>query len=207
MKKRILALAGALVLTFAMSMNVFAAGSVTTEDAANDAKEDLAPTQEVQELKIGSQQLTVEKIESFVSATTVKSDVQAALSKVTTDTAKEAVAKAKAVVGESATIATVVDLVVPEGTGKASFTLGVSNVMAGQSVTILHKLADGSWETISPDKVENGAVTFTLSSYSPVAVVINAAAPKTGEAVPAAAVLAVVCLAGAVLYTRKAKVN
>ena len=203
MKRRILALAGALMLTFAMSMNVFAAESVKTDDVV----EDLAPTQEVPELKIGSQQLTVEKIENFVADTTVKSDVDVTLSKVTTDTAIEAVNAAKKVVGESATIATVVDLVVPEGTGKATFTLGCDKVMAGQSVTILHKLADGTWETITPDKVANGAVTFTMTSYSPVAVVINAAAPKTGDVAPVAAAMAVICLAGAAVYSRKAKLN
>lgn len=196
MKKRLLAWVGALVLASAMSLTAVAAGSVTSGSVAQ--KNDPA-------LATGTQQFNENTIKEFANTTTVTSDVNATISAVSTETAKAAVAQAKVVAGDNAFVASIVELNVPAGTGTATFTLGCPNVWAGQKVTILHQKADGTWESITPDKVANNAVTFTLSSYSPVAIVLDVTAPKTGDAGVFALVagMAVLCLAGAAVFSRK----
>lgn len=198
MKKRVFALVCTLVLMFAMSINVFAATSATGQDVA-DSSSDASAT-------IGSQTITDSTLSGYASTTKVSSNVNATIGKVSMDVAKAAISQAKAVVGPNATIATIVDISVPEGTGAATFTLSC-NVAAGQNVTILHQKKDGSWEVIKPSNVSNGSVTFTLSSYSPVAVVVNGTAPKTADMVLLVAGIAVVCLAGATVFGRKAKLS
>lgn len=203
MKRRILAFVGAMVLAMGMSMTAFAAGSTTANDVANNPAPAAAP-----ELATGSQQFTEATIEEFAKTTTVTTTVAGAkIEAVSTDVAKAAIAQAKAVVSQNAFVATIVDLKVPEGTGEASFTLGCANVHAGQNVTILHQKKDGTWESIKPSAVNNGSVTFTLTSYSPVAVVINAVSPKTGDMMMIAAGMAMVCLAGAAVFARKARLS
>lgn len=203
MKKRILALLCATVLTCSMSMTAFAANSVTTGSVTTGSAVEAADPG----LATGSQQFNSNTIAEFATTTTVTSTVNATITAVSTDTAKAAVAQAKSVVGDNAFVASVVELNVPAGTGEASFTLGCPNVWAGQSVTILHQKADGSWESIKPTSVANGSVTFTLTSYSPVAIVINATAAKTGDMVMVIAMMAVVCLAGFAVFSKKAKLN
>lgn len=198
MKKRVFALVCALVLMFAMSINVFAAPSATGQDVA-DSSEDASAT-------IGSQTITDSTLSGYADTTKVSSNVDVKIGKVSMETVRAAIAQAKAIVGPNATIATIVDLIVPEGTGTATFTLSCS-VSAGQNVTILHQKKDGSWEVIKPSNVSNGSVTFTLSSYSPVAVVVNGTAPKTADMVLLVAGIAVVCLAGATVFGRKAKLS
>lgn len=194
MKKRFLALVSALVLAGAMTITAAAAGSVSTGSAVADA-----------DLATSTQQFTEATLGEFATTTTVSSSVNATIGSVSAETAADAIDQAQAVVGENAFVATIVDLQVPTGTGAAEFTLGCPNVWAGQSVTILHQKADGSWESIAPSKVANNSVTFTLTSYSPVAIVINAAAPKTGDVVAVAGALAAACLAGGVAFGKKAK--
>lgn len=193
MKKKIFALALALTLSFAMSITASAAGSVTTNSAAEAAK--LATT---------TQQFTDATIAEFATTTTIKSDVNATVSAVSTETAKATIAQAKTVVGDNAFVASIVEVNVPAGTQKATITLGCPNVWAGQSVTILHQKADGTWESIKPDSVANNSVTFTMTSFSPVAIVIDAAAPKTGDAGMMVSVMAILCLAAAVVCSKKA---
>lgn len=193
MKKKIFALALALTLSFAMSITASAAGSVTTNSAAEAAK--LATT---------TQQFTDATIAEFATTTTIKSDVNATVGAASTATAKAAIAQAKAVVGDNAFVASIVEVNVPAGTQKATITLGCPNVWAGQSVSILHQKADGTWETIKPDSVANNSVTFTMTSFSPVAIVIDAAAPKTGDAGMMVSVMAILCLAAAVVCSKKA---
>ena len=89
----------------------------------------------------------------------------------------EAEEEAEAVAEESeaeATVVTVVDVnfegEVPEGGLKV--TLKVDGISAGDNVVLLHKLADGTWETITPDAVKDGEIVATFNSFSPVAVVV-----------------------------------
>lgn len=200
MKKRVFALVSVLVLTFGMTVSVFAsqtnspaASTTTTVPAATSAD--------------GS--FTDELLSAYANSTSVSTTVAgASVGKVSTSVAASAAARAKAVAGSGAVIATIVDLNVPAGTGSASFTLNCPNVQAGMKIIILHQLSDGTWETINPSSVGNGKVSFTMTSYSPVAVVIqnsaSGTAPKTGDIVMAVAFLAAVCLIGTVVFSKKA---
>lgn len=200
MKKRVFALVSVLVLTFGMTVSVFAsetksptAENTTTVPAATSAD--------------GS--FTDELLSAYANSTSVSTTVAgASVGKVSTSVAASAAARAKAVAGSGAVIATIVDLQVPAGTGSASFTLNCPNVQAGMKIIILHQLSDGTWETINPSAVENGKVSFTMTSYSPVAVVIqnsaSGTAPKTGDIVMAVAFIAAVCLIGTVVFSKKA---
>lgn len=226
MKKRLFALASALILTFGMSVSVFAADSAsadttTTTVVAVSVDTPISDTQ----------------ASEFAKSTTVTSSVEGAkVQAVTASVANAAAAEAKASVGSNAAIATVVDLSVPEGTGAADFTLSVPTVKAGQRIVVLHQKKDGTWEKIDPTSVKDGAVSFTLTSYSPIAIVIENAsetttttvvenqassvgpaidaalayisaagtAPKTGDVMMAMAIMASICLAGSVVFSKKA---
>ena len=213
MKKKILALGMALTLVFAMSITASAAGSVTADSvassAAGEAETTTAPaatTTADPALATATQQFDDNTLAEFATTTTVaSSDVNIVVTKVSADTAKATISQAKAAVGANAFIASIVDISAPAGTTKATITLNCPNVWAGQSVTILHQKADGSWESITPDKVENNKVTFTMTSFSPVAIVINATAPKTGDVVMMVAVMAILCLAATAVFGKKAQ--
>ncbi len=202
MKKRILALVAAATLVMGMTMSVSAACSSTASSTAQQVVV-LPSTSTV--ASTGTQNITANTVAEFAQTTTVTTTVAGAkIEAASAETAAAAVAQAKAIYGDNAFIATVVELTVPEGTGAAEFTIGCPNVWKGQTVTILHQKADGSWEQIAPSKVGNNYVTFTLTSYSPVAIAIDASkAPKTGDPMTAIAVMGMVSLAGAGLLKKK----
>ena len=206
MKKRILALVCAMTMVLGMSLTVCAAESTSSSAKAEEAQEVLTTTATASNNTTG-QVLTGSTIAEFATTTTVSGVAGAKIEAVSNETAKAVITEANKVVGNSAFIATVVDLQVPEGTGAATFTVGCPNVWKGQSVTILHQKKDGSFEAITPSAVADNAVTFTLTSYSPIAIVINTAAtsPKTGEIIALVAGLAALCGAGAVGFGRKAR--
>lgn len=218
MKKRIFALMSALVLTFGMSVSVFAAGSADAGTTVTAVPVDSEITQDTADALANATELC-----EAPDGTTFKA--------VTAATANVAKEEAKKAAGSNAAIATVVDLIVPAGTEKASFTLALPAIKGTDSVLILHQKSDGTWETINPDSVADGKVSFTMTSFSPVAVVIKAAAvstgtvavpaptagaaapaaatsaliaPKTGDVLMAVAFMAVICLAGTVVSFKKA---
>lgn len=213
MKRKILALACAMTLVFGMSMSVSAAGSATASATAGDVANNVtAPAEELvsADENATGQVITANTIQYFADTTTVSGVAGASLSAVSTDTAKAMIAQAKTIAGSNTFIASIVDLNVPAGTGAATFTLGCPNVWKGQNVTILHLKSDGTYETIAPSSVEDNKVTFTMTSYSPVAIVINtgstgARSPKTGEIIALVAALAAVSGIGAGVCGRKAK--
>lgn len=192
MKKKFLSLISAVVLTMAMSVTAFAAESQTAADV-------VAAT-------ASGQEITAETLDTFVATTTLSTDVEGAtITVVSTAQAATLVAQANAIVGSNASIATMVDINVPEGTGTATFTLGVPSLVSGQSVSVLHLKSDGTVEALPVSDVANGSVTFTMSSYSPVAVVVNAVAPKTNDVNGIVVMLiAVAGLAGAYAFGKKA---
>lgn len=207
MKKKLLALAGAMVLTVAMSLNVCAAGSSTA--SSNSATTDTSSTVAVEEAKESlattTQQFTSATIAEFAKTTTIKSGAAGAkISEVPVEKAEAAIAQAKAVVNENAFVAAVFDLSASEA---GTFTLSCPNVWAGQKVLILHQLSNGTWETIKPSKVANNEVTFSMTSYSPVAIVIDTTAGKTADVAPIVAVMAVICLAGVAVFGKKKAAN
>ncbi len=215
MKKRLLALVCAMTMIFAMSLNTFAAVSADAGSVAGSSNAGSVAANNVVDAKAeiisaanSIQKLTGAVLDKFAETTTIKSGVEGAkISAVSNETAKAVIAEANKVVGANAFIAAIVDLSVPAGTGKASFTLTCPNVWAGQKVTILHQKADGTFESIKPDKLVNNEVTFTLTSYSPIAIVVDAGAPKTADASFAIMMIAMIALAGTVVFTKKAKLN
>ena len=207
MKKRILALVFVLVLTFGMSMTVMAAPSPEAGDIVES--EPVVPKYEPSTeavITTGSgQSISEASLYADVAKTTLTTDVEgASLSNVGPQAAACMVAMANEVVGTNASVLTMVDIQVPAGTGTATFTINVDGLMPGQNVTILHLKSATDIEVIKPSAVGNGTVTFTMSSYSPVAVVVNATAPKTADVNYAwVAVLALSCMAGAVFFSKK----
>lgn len=213
MKRKILAFACAMTLVFGMGMSVCAAPSSTASATAGEVANS-APAEELVSASDNTtgQVLTTETIKYFADTTTVSGVAGASLSAVPTETAKAMIAQAKTIAGSNTFIASIVDLNVPAGTGAATFTLGCPNVWKGQNVTILHLKSDGTYETIAPSAVEDNKVTFTMTSYSPVAIVINtgstgAKSPKTGEIIALVAAMAAVSGIGAAVCGRKAKKN
>lgn len=214
MKRKILALACAMTLVFGMGMSVCAAPSSTASATAGDVANNATQPEELvgaSENATG-QVITADTIQYFADTTTVSGVAGASLSAVSTETAKAMIAQARTIAGSNTFIASIVDLNVPAGTGAATFTLGCPNVWKGQNVTILHLKSDGTYETIAPSAVEDNKVTFTMTSYSPVAIVINtgsagAKSPKTGEIIVLVAALAAVSGIGAAVCGRKAKKN
>ncbi len=223
MKKRILALACALTLVFGMTLSVSAADgdSNTSPNAASDAQEAQEDDDDTVSIQNDATEVVTipnstgqsfdgATIAEFARTTTISSGVTgAAINPVSNETAKAIIATANSVIGANAFIASVVDLSVPEGTGTATFTLACPNVWKGQNVSILHLKSDGTYEVIKPSSVENQSVTFTMTSYSPIAIVIDTAAPKTADSGLASgmliAALALIGAAGAYVYGRRAR--
>jgi len=193
MKKKLFAMVCAVTLVLGMGITA-SAESATAGKVVSQANN-------------SGQVLTYAAVEEFATTTTVTTSVEGTkIEAVSAETAVAVIAKANEVVGANTFIASIIDLQVPEGTGAATFTLHCPNVWKGQKVTILHQLKDGSFESIAPSSVENNAVTFTLTSYSPVAIVIDAAAPRTaGASDMTVVVVAVMGIAGMLFFGRKAR--
>lgn len=215
MKKRIFALACALILVFGMNVTAFAANSPSADVIAD------------------ASQLMESSATSTRATTATRADGTAVgvnVDKVASvDIVIGAKTEAAAKVGTNAQVVSVVDVTV-DGGGEATITLTNPAIKAGQTIKILHKKADGTWETITPSSVVDGAVTFTMTDYSPVAIVVEAdsaaastataasaapaatstaaaTAPKTGDMSMMVSAMAVICLAGVVIFGKKAKLN
>lgn len=208
MKKKFLAFACAAVLTFGMSMTAFAASSPDAGSTASSSSSSSTSTESSTEVLVKTASglaITPEVLSNYAGNTTLSTSVAGAtVTPLGNKAAVSMVAAANATVGSNAVIATMVDINVPSGTGTATFTLGIPSLVAGQSVTVIHLKSSTEWETLPVSAVGNGTVTFTMSSYSPVAVVLNATAPKTGEANMAIIlVIAAAGIAGAAVCGRK----
>lgn len=212
MKKKILAVICAMTMVMGMSLSVCAAGSNNASSAAEEATEEEVSYSPADAAEVvvdaaatgntTGQKFTGATIEAFAKTTTVTAGpTGASVSVLPLASAKAVIAEANKVVGNSAFIASVVEL----NGGAGTYTLKCDNVWKGQKVTIIHQKADGSFESIQPSSVENNSVTFSLTSTSPVAIVVDAAAPKTGDAIAMAAVLAFAGMGGAAFFGKKAK--
>lgn len=88
-------------------------------------------------------------------------------------------------VSPNAEVVSVVDVtydgVIPAGGVQISFSL--AGVQAGDNYVLLHQLADGRWEKITPDSIENGMIKATFTSLSPVAFVKIASAQNGGSTI------------------------
>lgn len=223
MKKKVLTLICAAIMIMGMSMTVFAAPSPDsgstgtsssnsgsnkpTTDKSNSDEQDEQDEQEdsVGTLSTGSQTFNDVTIAEFAQVTTVAG---ATVKAVSADVAVAAVNEANALYGANTFVATVVDVTPPAGTNfPYTFTISNPNVWAGQTVTVLHQLPNGTWERITPNSVANNAVTLTTNSASPFAVVINTAAspasPRTQDVVLMVCAFAGVFAAGALMICKK----
>ena len=194
MKKKIAGLLAA-VMVLAMGTTVFAAPSAEagaeTEKAVGSVKtEATAVTPDGKSVTV-----TVKAVEN----TSVLADAK-----------KEAEGKG--------TVLGIVDVTADlKGAKSVDVTFSVAGVKAGENIVVLHQKADGKWETLPIVKVEDGKVTATFTSFSPVVVVKAKAAasngtegatsPKDGAPVSALPVLAMLCAAGVVVFGRKVKFN
>lgn len=208
MKKRLFALTCALVLTFGMCTTVFAQPSATDDSTTG--------------------QYTESQLNDFAKSTTVvEGTLDARIAAVTPDVANEAVKAAETQVGKDAQILSVVDLLVDDP-GEGTFTIACAVVKSGDTVYVLHQKTDGTWEKITPMSVENGKVTFKMTSYSPIAIVLEkaatsagapaapapaapaapaanaATAPKTADMGMMVALMSLACLGGAAKFGKKA---
>ena len=101
-------------------------------------------------------------------------------------TKAEAVVEAAKVAGD-AEVVSVIDVKLGSSmpAGGVVLTLSVDGVKAGDYVVLLHEKADGTWETIIPYNVMDGAVVAHFTSLSPVAIVKMPAVAYTAPVAPA----------------------
>lgn len=217
--KKFFALLCAGVMACSMSMMAFAAPSQTTGTATGGATgNNSQTTSTTTNSSAGSAAAENNDGRSTVDGVKVWSNIvidgvessSASLSVEALPAASgSAVAAATWAAANNGTVLQMVDVKLSANFSKVTIPFSLTNVMAGQNIVVLHQKHDGQWEQIIPDKVENGKVTVTFTSLSPVIFVsmdkIPVKAPKTGEtnAVPFAAAAAVVAGAGAAIATKK----
>lgn len=155
------------------------------------------------------------KVETSAEGVTVEVE-QTVTESVKTEAATEATKAAAAVSADTkATVLAVVEINLTAGDipeGGLTLTIAADGIKAGENIVLLHQKADGTWETIKPSEVKDGAVVATFTSLSPVAIVKLEAPATTGTAPKAGAslvlpVAALICAAGATVCGRKVKFN
>lgn len=215
MKKLSSMLALGMALALTLGMTVCAAPSVSTENS-NVTNQTLAETA----AKVAS------TAEGGVTVAPAAADVA------TYDEAVK-VTPDSSVIGDVTVKATVAvfELNVTAGTIDAEkgtkVTITLPEISGDKKYVILHKKADGAWETIKPDSISAGSIVATFKSLSPISIVEveekagdddnddndssaesgAAVSPKTGETLPAAGILAVICLAGVSVCAAKVRCN
>lgn len=161
MKRKLAGLLTALMV-LAMGTTAFAAGS---PNSGSNSGTTSTPPSASQDTVIGdATNTTVTQVSEAVAA------------------AAENVAKQ---VSPNAEVVSVVDVtydgVIPAGGVQISFSL--AGVQVGDNYVLLHQLPDGRWEVITPDSIENGKITATFTSLSPVAFVKIASAQNGGSTI------------------------
>ena len=117
----------------------------------------------------------------------------------------EAVKVAKQLFGDDAQVIKVVSLT-KSLDGATDITIKYSALNPGQNIAILHKKADGTWESLRMVSLVNGEATATYTSLSPVAIVVKGKiAPKTGVTVAVTGLLSLVALFGAAICFKKSR--
>ena len=222
MKKKIIAIMSAIVLTIGCAMTVYAesptAGTTETPVEGQEVKTDIQTSGTVDQLASGTSVdgATTAK----VSDTTLKSANVAVQNNLLNDVAKTGVLLGRTDLLNAATDAnktvqaTIIGAVdVSSATkgadGKYDLTFKNSAIAANSIIALEHY---GSyWETLVPYEIGDGYVKVKSSSCSPfVMIKIDileqqaGASPKTGEALPIVAIaLVVIGGAGAVIFGRK----
>ena len=131
---------------------------------------------------------------------------------------------------EDVKVVAAADVKVEGADGKAvTVTLDVAGVEAGKTYAALHQCKNGEWEVLTAFAGVDGKISFTSSNWSPIIIVevveedddvedekdgvgtaVEAAAgaatsPKTGETLPMAGVMAVICMAGVAVCAKKVR--
>lgn len=213
MKKKFLALVCAAVMVMGTGVTVLAAGdsssagavagsgTVTNDSASAGAVNNNSGSSSSGNFSVsGKQTITASTLEFFVEDTKVEGGTVTAVS---TATVQEAISQATQLYGDDTFIATIVDINVPGATFPYNLTIKCSNVWAGQTVTVLHKVGN-TWERLRPSSLVDNAVTVTVNSFSPFAVVIDTdPSPKTGGIALMVGGLAGLFATGTVLTRKK----
>ncbi len=191
MKKLSLVIAAVLAGTMIFGASAFAAGSSSTT-TTTPAPEQVTAAHSYSN-NVSTAAVTVDGVAASVT-----------LEPVTEAKVNEANAQAQALVAPTAQVMHMVDVKYNGTFGKATITFNVGGVVAGQKIAVLHQLADGSWEVLTPDAVGNGTVTVTFTSLSPVAFVAYDASAKTADVAPYAMIMAMIAVMGAAVCAKKA---
>lgn len=223
MKKKALALLTALAVMAMGTVTVMAESPTvgTTEKPVESQKAtttiaDTATPEEYAESTTVSEGFTVEA----VSETTVESAVVAVQNEILNDVASigEALGddtlmdaaenKKRKVEAEILSLVEVnADDAEQDEDGNYVVTMGVEGVSKDDTIAVLHY--DGeAWETIVPDAVEDGSVTFSTASLSPIGIVKLTvtkvkSSPKTGDTMPVAVFVLAAGLCGAAVCGKK----
>jgi hypothetical protein len=223
MKKRVLAVLAAITVLTMGTVSVYAASpsvgtteaAVSTQTAATTVEAASTPT-EYASTTTASEGYSV----AAVSDTTLKSaevavqnellnDVASIGAKLGDSTLAAAAKDSSAKVTAKVLSAVEVDptTATKDASGNYVVTLNISGIAAGDTIAILH-YNGSAWETIAPSSVAAGSVTFATTSLSPVSVVKLEVAtvkqsPKTGAAMPIAAVVFAAGLLGAAVCGKK----
>lgn len=147
MKKKLAGMLAALMV-LTMGTTVFAATSPTAED--------------------------ISQAESAATSVTTDSGVSLSKSQITITVYKEATEKAEAITADAEVLAAF-ELTAPaDAAFPMAVTISVSGIKKGDTVKVLHKCSQHGWETLTPSKISDGAVTVSVHSLSPIAVVRTA---------------------------------
>ncbi len=193
MKMKFLALVCAVTMVMGASLTAAAAGSNSATNVASSPEV-------TYDVGSGSQQISTWNRENWPAQTKVEGGTVTA---VDAGTFQDAVNQANALYGKDTFIASIVDINVPNATFPYELTIHNDNVWAGQNVTVLHKGANG-WETLAPSKVVDNAITVTVNSFSPFALVIDTGhSPKTMDIALMVGGLAGLFAAGTALTGKK----
>ena len=157
MKKRFAGVLAALLVLVMGTTTAFAASSPTAEEALKKNAEELAKK---------------------VSGATATSSTGTAITLTRKTAATSDVTDANSVANTKGTNPQMLAVVEIETNADKTtvskgitVTIQVADVKAGDNVYVLHKLSDGTWETLKPSAVGAGYVKVTMYSLSPVAVV------------------------------------
>lgn len=204
MKKKLagaLALSLAMVLTFGMTVCATPSTTTSTNSANNAAVSD-------------AQQTSMDYVTGVVANKKViiggvEKEIDFKVEAVKKEVVTKAQEQAKAIVSPNAAVLKAFDVTLPDGDYSAGvqITFAVPGIAAGQKIAVLHQKADGTWESLTVNHVGQDSVTATFTSFSPVAIVAYEGSPKTGETLPVAGILAVICLAGAAVCAKKIRFN
>lgn len=217
--KRFFALLCAGVMACSMSMITLAANSQTTSNVTGNASQTTSTTTNNSssgETAYGNGRSTVDAVKvwgNIVIDGVEVSNASLSINSLPASDVKGADYINTWTAAQKGTVLQMIDVECSASFSKVTIPFTLSNVKAGQNIVVLHwkKNADnndGVWETIIPDKVENGKVIVTFSSLSPIAFIsldTPVKAPKTGDAnpVPFAAAIVITASVGAAAAIRK----